>query len=99
MDERFEFDPAKSAANREKHGIDFVEAQGLWRVLALDVASPYPTELRRLRVGMLGERAWTVVYTVRRGAVRIISARRSRKEEVARYEQGIGQGSGTDHEP
>ena len=26
----FEFDPAKSAANKAKHGIDFVEAQALW---------------------------------------------------------------------
>jgi hypothetical protein len=27
----FEFDPAKSAANKVKHGIDFVEAQAIWR--------------------------------------------------------------------
>jgi uncharacterized protein len=27
---RFEFDAAKSAANKAKHGIDFVEAQALW---------------------------------------------------------------------
>ena len=26
----FEFDPAKSGANLEKHGIDFVQAQALW---------------------------------------------------------------------
>jgi uncharacterized protein len=26
----FEFDPAKSAANLEKHGIDFIGAQALW---------------------------------------------------------------------
>ena len=26
----FEFDPLKSAANKEKHGIDFVDAQLLW---------------------------------------------------------------------
>ncbi|MSO62009.1 MAG: hypothetical protein EXQ50_07965 [Acidobacteria bacterium] len=26
----FEFDPAKSAANKAKHGIDFVEAQEFW---------------------------------------------------------------------
>jgi hypothetical protein len=26
----FEFDPRKSAANEQKHGIDFVEAQKLW---------------------------------------------------------------------
>ena len=27
---KFEYDPDKSAANREKHGIDFDEAQALW---------------------------------------------------------------------
>ena len=26
----FEFDPAKSAANLKKHGIDFLGAQALW---------------------------------------------------------------------
>ncbi len=26
----FEFEEAKSRLNQEKHGIDFVEAQGLW---------------------------------------------------------------------
>ena len=26
----FEFDPAKSAANLKKHGIDFIGAQALW---------------------------------------------------------------------
>jgi hypothetical protein len=27
----FEFDPDKSIANKEKHGIDFTEAQALWQ--------------------------------------------------------------------
>jgi len=27
---RFDFDPAKSRANRAKHGIDFDAAQALW---------------------------------------------------------------------
>ena len=26
----FESDPAKTEANRQKHGIDFIEAQALW---------------------------------------------------------------------
>jgi hypothetical protein len=30
---RFEFDGAKSAANKVKHGIDVVEAQALWNVV------------------------------------------------------------------
>ena len=31
----FEFDPLKSDANLRKHGIDFLEAQALWRDPAL----------------------------------------------------------------
>jgi len=27
---QFEIDPDKSAVNKDKHGIDFVEAQALW---------------------------------------------------------------------
>lgn len=30
MSQTFEFDDAKSAANKHKHSIDFVEAQRLW---------------------------------------------------------------------
>ena len=29
---QFEFDPEKSRSNLEKHGIDFVDAQKLWKI-------------------------------------------------------------------
>ena len=29
----FEYDPAKSRANAQKHGIDFEQAKALWNVL------------------------------------------------------------------
>jgi uncharacterized DUF497 family protein len=73
----FEFDPAKSAANRDKHGIDFEEVQALW------------SDARRPLIGMIGPRHWTVVFTRRDDRLRIISARRARKEEVALYEEGL----------
>jgi hypothetical protein len=28
---KFEFDPQKSETNKAKHGIDFIEAQALWK--------------------------------------------------------------------
>jgi len=31
MQQSFEFDEVKSRSNKAKHGIDFVEAQELWR--------------------------------------------------------------------
>ena len=84
----FEFDPAKSAANKAKHGIDFDEAQELWndpdRLLAPALVSSEP---RFLAIGRIGGRVWTAVFTWRGERVRIISVRRARKDEVERYEE------------
>jgi hypothetical protein len=84
----FEFDPAKSDANKAKHGIDFVEAQALWLdELRIEQTARSETEERRLTVARLGEVLWCAVYTVRPKAIRIISVRRARKEEVEAYER------------
>jgi uncharacterized DUF497 family protein len=83
----FEFDPAKSAANREKHGIDFIEAQVLWAVWALEVPVVWPGEPRFLRIAPLGGRVWVAVFTWRSGAIRIISVRRARGNERLAYDR------------
>lgn len=83
----FEFDPAKSAANLEKHGIDFAEAQSLWQdVMRVEIPARTTDETRWLVIGRIEGKHWSVVVTYREQRVRIISARRSRKEEVALYE-------------
>ncbi len=83
----FEFDPAKSRANKEKHGIDFIEVQALWfDSMVLEIPARTSDEPRFLVVGRLGDRHWSAVVTYRGDTVRIISARRSRNEEVALYE-------------
>jgi uncharacterized DUF497 family protein len=83
----FEFDPAKSAANLEKHGIDFTQAQQLWQDVArVEIPARTTDEPRWLVIGRIDGRHWSVVVTHRQGRARIISARRSRKEEVALYE-------------
>lgn len=83
----FEFDEAKSRANQAKHGIDFVEAQALWRDdRLLEVPARTEDEPRFLVVGRIGDRYWSAVITYRGERVRIISVRRARDEEVALYE-------------
>jgi uncharacterized DUF497 family protein len=83
----FEFDPDKSAANLAKHGIDFETAQSLWDDdLRLVVDTRFLSERRELVIGRIGKRLWTAVVTFRGDAIRIISVRRSRDEEVRRYE-------------
>lgn len=84
---QFEFDPAKSAANLEKHGIDFTQAQQLWQDIArVEIPARTVDEPRWLVIGRIDGEHWSVVVTYRQGRIRIISARRSRKEEVALYE-------------
>jgi uncharacterized protein len=83
----FEFDPAKSAANKDKHVIDFVEAQALWQDDGLvDAPIGSEGEPRFLVIGRLEGKHWTAVCTLRREKVRIISVRRARKTEVMFYE-------------
>ena len=83
----FEFDEAKSRANRLKHGLDFVEAQAIWldddRV---EIPARSEGEDRWLVIGWVEDRLWSAVTTIRHGRIRIISVRRSRPEEVAFHE-------------
>lgn len=83
----FEFDEAKSQDNRQKHGIDFVEAQSLWHdPRLLEVPAKTEDEPRYLVIGIIYNKHWSAVITYRGTNVRLISVRRSRTEEVALYE-------------
>ncbi|MGH9256951.1 MAG: BrnT family toxin [Vicinamibacterales bacterium] len=82
----FEFDPAKSAANKAKHGIDFVEAQAIWQDAdRLEIAARSTTEARSQVIGRVQQTTWSAFVTYRHEDIRIISVRRARKEEEAQY--------------
>jgi len=83
----FEFDPAKSRANKEKHGIDFQAAQAMWDDPdLLEIPARTTDEPRFLVIARIGARHWSAVVTYRDQATRIISVRRSRPEERELYE-------------
>lgn len=83
----FEFDPAKSASNKDKHGIEFIEAQELWRDEdAIDLDADDKEEPRIMVIGRINEKHWSAIIVHRANRVRIISVRRSRKQEVQLYE-------------
>ena len=84
---KFEFDTKKSQGNKVKHGIDFYEAQAMWDDPDL-IEIPVKTsdESRFLAIGKISGKHWSAVITYRRENIRIISVRRSRKEEVELYE-------------
>ena len=84
---QFEFDARKSRSNQLKHGIDFIEAQQLWDDPDLIVVPARTTdEQRLLAVGQIEDLHWSAIVTLRNDRLRIISVRRSRKEEIQLYE-------------
>jgi uncharacterized DUF497 family protein len=83
----FEYDAKKSKANKEKHGIDFGEAQALWDDPdVVEVPAKTVDEERFLVVGKIDNKHWSGIITYRGKKTRIISVRRSRPEEINIYE-------------
>jgi len=83
----FEYDIVKSRTNKEKHGIDFEEAQALWNdEKRYEVPANSSDESRMATVGKVGDKYYFAVTTERGDNIRIISVRRARAEEVSRYE-------------
>jgi len=84
---RIEFDEAKSQSNKVKHGIDFVQAQALWLDdMLVEIPARTEDEPRSVVIGVIAGRHWSAVVTNREDAIRLISVRRSRDEEVKLYE-------------
>jgi uncharacterized DUF497 family protein len=83
----YEFDKQKSKANKAKHGIDFIEAQTLWEDIdLLEIPARTDDEPRAIVIGKIGDKHWSAIITYRHERIRIISVRRSRREERELYE-------------
>jgi uncharacterized DUF497 family protein len=83
----FEYDPQKSQANCEKHGIDFEVAQELWDDPdAIGFPARSDDEERFALLGIVREKLWMAFYTRRSGRIRLISVRRARTDERKLYE-------------
>jgi uncharacterized DUF497 family protein len=83
----FEFDPEKSISNLEKHGIDFQQAQAIWDDADyIEIPLKTSDEARFMVIGTVNGKVWSGIITYRGDAIRIISVRRSRTEEIAFYE-------------
>lgn len=81
-----EFDPAKDAANRAKHGI------GLGEYAAMDFAHAHATmtvrggELRYIVVGPIAGRLHVAIVTYQAPVTRVISLRKANAREIRAYE-------------
>ncbi len=87
MNVEFEFDDTKSQSNLAKHGINFLDAQELWADPdRIEIPARIEDEPRFLIIGTIAQKCWSAIITYRENRVRLISVRRSRKEEVVIYE-------------
>ena len=84
-----QYDPAKAAANVQKHGVSFADAEGVLRdPLALTIEDPDAQgEQRYVAIGLgSGGELLVVAYAECEGEYRLISARRATRRERKRYE-------------
>lgn len=84
----FEWDDNKNQRNMHKHGIDFDDAKNVfldpYRIEYLDNREDYG-EIRFKVIGMTEGCMLAVICTTRESNIRIISARRARKDERRAY--------------
>ena len=95
----FEWDSAKDAINRDKHGVSFSEAQRAFldpdRIIALDKKHSTERETRFFCFGQVGDQIVTVRFTYRQEKIRIFGAGcwregRKRYEEQQKLRGGSG---------
>ncbi len=83
----FAWDDTKRRANLKKHGIDFVDAEKIFRgatFTAEDTRGDYG-EQRFLTLGLLDDQVVSVTHTERGNDIRIISIRKATKHEARYY--------------
>jgi uncharacterized DUF497 family protein len=85
----FEWDEAKAESNRLKHGIDFNDAIKVFSDPDAYADEDIRFEYGETRIKIIGEidhqLIAAVVYTDRHQKIRIISARKARKDEKEKY--------------
>ena len=90
-DLRFEWDPAKAAANLRRHGVSFHEAESVFldeHALLIDDPDHSESEDRFVLLGLSASLRVILVcrcYRAEGGVVRIISARKADRQERAAY--------------
>jgi uncharacterized protein len=84
----FIWDETKAASNVRKHGVSFDQAARAFddpgMTFLQDETIAYG-EVRMIAIGLMGMTLLTIVFTERGDAVRIISARRSNRQEERIY--------------
>ncbi len=84
----FEWDEEKDQINRSKHGIALQRGAAIFlddnRLTKIDHRFDYQ-EVRYITLGLVENRVYVAVYTMRGDAIRLISVRKANKREKAQY--------------
>lgn len=83
-----EFDPAKDAINRAKHGVSLAFGRNVFNdagAIAIETTRVEDGERRYRAVGVVEGKLWTAVHVVRGETIRMISVRRSNDGEERAY--------------
>jgi uncharacterized DUF497 family protein len=87
---KFEWDPHKNAANRQKHRLDFADAHLVFEhpmLVKLDEREAYGED-RWIGMGLLNLRVVVIVFTEPHpDTIRVISFRKATSNERKQYEQ------------
>ncbi|MCE2486389.1 MAG: BrnT family toxin [Desulfurellaceae bacterium] len=89
----FQWDEGKRQRVLERRRSDFLDAIRIFAGPVLIVPSARRGESRWLAVGLVDGIEMTVIYTVRDGDCRVITARRARHDERQNYYQYLTEGS------
>ena len=86
---KFEYDEIKSQTNKDKHGVDFVDAQNLWldEDALIVPANIVDEEIKYALISKFKDKCYVAIFTLRDDIYRIISVRRCRKNEEKHYEK------------
>ena len=95
----FEWDETKRLATLDKHGIDFIDAAEVFAHPHLRLPGKSDAERRDIAIGLLGGVHIAVVFTVRHDVIRIITARRARRNERKGYQTHVLGRHPADEEP
>ena len=95
----FECDPKKARSNYTKHGVDFAFATRVFAdPYALTDVDDNEDEERETIVGRIDLSVFVVVFTMRMGRTRIITARKATRDEEKTYHEQFAQDEGEDDE-
>lgn len=90
----FEWDENKNHINIIKHKINFFDARKIFKGQTIVTCTDRMGEIRYVAIGEMDGYIIAVVYTNRLNRIRIISARRARREERRQYSSLFGRRTG-----